>query len=203
MAELILAEVSSVKVPSATFGSIYDDGIQLYRSSDALAGVAMAGVQTIFKLTADGAAIGAGIADFFGASSSFPTETSGIYLLYYNLYFLKSTAGTIVWTITNTQQYTNIVAAWYQSVITGMEVTGATGTAAILGTTTAAAALPITGSCSDAKNHHTEILALAECDVAGNIRLRATESAGTITPRRGSYYTVTRIPAGNVGTFVA
>jgi hypothetical protein len=38
--------------------------------------------------------------------------------------------------------------------------------------------------------------------MAGNIRLRVTSSAGTVTPLAGSFYKVRRLPA-NTGAFVA
>ncbi len=47
------------------------------------------------------------------------------------------------------------------------------------------------------------IVAVMNIGTAGNVRLRITSSAGTVTPRRGSFYRATRLFAGNVGTFVA
>jgi hypothetical protein len=41
-----------------------------------------------------------------------------------------------------------------------------------------------------------------QCGTAGNIRLRVTSSAGTVTPLAGSYDKVRRLPI-NTGAFVA
>jgi hypothetical protein len=68
---------------------------------------------------------------------------------------------------------------------------------------TSAAALPASASLTTATQQFTLIRAIAECATAGNIRLSVTCSAGTVTPRRGCYYTARRVFAGNVGTFAA
>jgi hypothetical protein len=194
---------SGTNLTSAAAGACEYDGTNFYQTIDTTSGRGAVDVQQIFRLTANGSAIGNAIADYFGANSAFPTVLNGVYELTFYCYFLKTTAGTLTWTITNTQTYTNIVANYQQTVITGIAATGALNGAGIVTTTTAAAALPVTGTLSDATNHYAIIRAVAECGTAGNIRLRATESAGTITPLRGSYYTARRLFAGNVGTFVA
>ena len=188
--ELILNETASISVPAAAKVGLYDDGIGgMYNSSDRLNGLVHVPGFNIFRLAANGAAIGAGIADYFGASSAFPTELNGRYEIIYYVYYLKTTAGTVVYTLTNTQTYTNI-AAWYQQAPAAGIATNAAMTAAgIVTTTAAAAALPATASLSSAVNHAAVIYAIAEVGTAGNIRLRATESAGTITPLRGSLAT--------------
>lgn len=194
---------SGTLLSSQTAGAIESDGNAHYRTLDTTNGRTQDCNQNIFHLAGNGSAIGATIADYFGANSSLPTVTNGIYELDFYCHFLKSTAGTVTWTITNTQTYTNIVAWWRGTVITGMATTGAVSEAGIVTTTTAAAALPVTGTLSNATNHFYHIHAIAECGTAGNIRLRATESAGTITPLRGSYYTARRLGSSSVGTFVA
>ncbi len=158
--------------------------------------------QNIFYLAANGAALGPTIADVFGANSSLPTVTNGIYELTFHIFYLKTTAGTVTWTITNTQAYTNIVALAFMANSAGIQAFGTAGGMGIVTTTAAAAALPATTSQTTAVNQHAFIRAYAECGTAGNIRLRVTSSAGTVTPLRGSYYTARRI-SGNVGTFVA
>lgn len=158
---------------------------------------------SIYRITANLSTRGGSIADYFDASSAFPTVLNGVYLLEWDLYFLKTTAGTVTFTLTNTQTYTNLVAGWRGNVITGIAATGAVSEAAIVTATSAASALPVTGSLSNGANHHYIVRALAECGTAGNIRLRVTCSAGTITPLRGSAFYGRRLASGNVGTFVA
>ncbi len=184
-------------------GALEFDGTAFYKSVDATNGRLQECDQNIFRLVANGGAIGPAIADYFGANSSLPTVTNGIYQLDFYCWFLKSTAGTSLWTITNTQTYTNIVAMTHISAVGGIGAIGALSGSGIVTTTAAAAALPVSASLTTAVNHFAHIRAIAECAVAGNIRLRHTSSAGTITPLRGSYYTARRLFAGNVGVFAA
>lgn len=174
-----------------------------YRTTDTTNGRTVDSNQNLFRLAANGSALGPTIADFFGANSSLPTVTNGIYELVFDVFFLKTTAGTVTWTITNSQTYTNIVACAYYSASTGIQASAATAGGGIVTTTTAAAALPATGSMTTAVNHHHMIRAIAECATAGNIRLQITASLGTVTPLRGSYYTARRLPSANVGIFAA
>lgn len=180
-----------------------NDGTAEYFTVDTTSGRAQRCNFHQYRITANLSTRGGSIADYFDANSAFPTVTNGVYEITWHLFFLKTTAGTVTWTITNTQAYTNLVASWIGSVITGISATGALSSSALVTNTTAAAALPVTGSLSNATNHYYIIRALAECGTAGNIRLRVTAGAGTITPLRGSCMFARRLFAGNVGTFVA
>ncbi|MCU1430098.1 MAG: hypothetical protein JWL83_4098 [Actinomycetia bacterium] len=179
------------------------DGTGFFETIDTTSGRAQEAATQIFRLTANLGTRGGSIADFFDSPSAFPTVLNGVYLLEWDVYFLKTTAGTVQFTLTNTQVYTNLVASWRGCVITGIAVTGAVSEAALVTNTTAIAGLPITGSLTTGVNHHYVIRALAECATAGNIRLRVTCGAGTLTPLRGSVFMARRLFAGNVGTFVA
>jgi hypothetical protein len=63
-------------------------------------------------------------------------------------------------------------------------------------------ALPATASLTTAVNHMAIIRAVIEQNAQGKFRFRITSSAGTVTPRRGSRFTLRRLP-GNTGDFVA
>jgi len=104
--------------------------------------------------------------------------------------------------MTSTAAYTNIAARYQQTAAAGIAAAAAGVDGGIVTTTTAAAALPATTSLTTAVNHNCIIRAIAEIGTAGNIRLRVTESAGTVTPLRGSYYTARRMTP-NTGAFVA
>jgi hypothetical protein len=193
----------SVKTSGQAVGDIEFDGTAFYRTVDTTSGRGQDCNQQIYRIAANLGARGPAIADYFDASSAFPTVTNGIYELTWHLFFLKTTAAQITWTITNTQTYTNLVASWEMWPAAGIQAGGAINGAGIVTTTAAAAALPITASLTTAVNHYHIVRALAECGTAGNIRLRITSGSGTITPLRGSYFTGRRLFAGNVGTFVA
>lgn len=200
---------SKMKITSGTLlttpeaGAVEYDGNAFYETVNATEGRLLTPNYAFFRLTSDaGAPIGAGIADYFGSNSAFPTVASAIYLFEAFLWFLKSTAGTVTWTLTNTGTYANVVACALETASAGFTAGNAQAYGLVAGTTQAQS-LGVTGSLADAANHATWLRALVEITNAGNIRLRATESAGTITPLRGSFYRVTRLPAGNVGAFVA
>lgn len=204
MSEIQLSEEVTPSAPAAGKAKLFistDGTIRKY--DDSISAVSECLSDSVFRLTANGAAIGAAIADFFGANSSFPTDTNGIYEIKFYLKYLKTTAGTVTYTITNTQTYTNIVASYIQSPAAGIATNAGLTGAGIVTTTAAAAALPVTASLTTAVNHFAIIYCIAECATAGNIRLRVTESAGTVTPLRGSFYRARRIGSGNVGSFVA
>ncbi|TMI95630.1 MAG: hypothetical protein E6H08_06000 [Bacteroidetes bacterium] len=184
-------------------GATEYDGTSFYDTIDTTSGRAQRSDFQIFRLNADGSALGPTIADFFGATSSFPTVLNAIYLMEFFVWFTKTTAGTVTWTLTNTQTYTNIAAYYDMCPVGGIGTNGAQNGGGIDATTTAAAALPVTGTLTTATEQFARIVAVVNVGTAGNIRLRVTSSAGTVTPRRGSFYRATRLFAGNVGTFVA
>lgn len=193
-----------VKTSLQAIGDHEFDGAVFYKTIELTAGRGMESVAQIFRLTADGSAIGPAITDYFGATSSINLPAAGVYEITFYLWWVKTTGGTVLWTITNSAaNYTNIDAWLVQSALAGIGTSAASLSAGILATTAAAAALPVSGAVVTATNQYAEIRAIVEMNAAGNIRLRVTSSAGTITPKRGSYYTVRRLAGGNVGNFVA
>lgn len=178
------------------------DGSARYATLNSTSKRGMYQIDHPFRLTADGSAIGAAIADFFGATSSIDLPASSLWELEAVLYFLKSTAGTVTPTITTSAaNYTNIAGHYEMSPAGGMGTSGAPQMAGIATTTTAAAALPASASLTDATKHVMVLRASIAMNAAGNLRIQMAESAGTITPLRGSWYKVRRVP-GNVGSFV-
>jgi len=201
---------SGTNLTTAIAGAVEYDGNTQYWTNDTTSGRAATANFHLFRLNADGAAIGAAIADFFGANSAFPTVAGAIYQFEAELVFLKNTAGTLVWTMTNTQAYTNLTASLLVDAVAG-GVAGANSASAVaaplLGKltkwTTAAAAFAATASLTTNTQHVHRIMGTCKIGTAGNIRFRVTNSAGTVTPLEGSFFKFTRIPAANVGTFVA
>lgn len=199
--KMTIANGTLLATPEAN--AIENDGTAWYHTLNTTEGRTQDCNQAIFRLTADQGTVGTTIADFFTSTSSYPTVTNGVYEFNWYLWFLKTTAGTATFTITNTQTYTNINAVCRIGPAAGIQATGTLTTFGIDKITTAAAALPASASLSNAVEHCAHIHAIVECATAGNIRLRITQSAGTVTARRGCYYTVRRLFAGNVGAFVA
>lgn len=192
---------TALTTPAA--GALEYDGATFSGTIDTTSGRALNAMDQVFRLAADGAALGATIADYFGANSAYPYVASGIYEIVWYLIYTKTTAGTVTYTITTTTTPT-MASAWYvQTPVGGVGTAGTSQEAAIVKSTATATVLPATGSLTTAVNHQAEVHAIYEVGTAGNLRLRVTESAGTVTPLRGSFYRVRRLPSGNVGTFVA
>lgn len=198
-----LGFTSGTNLTTPVAGAVEYDGASFYNTVDTTSGRAHAVNMHLFRLAADGSAVGPAIADFFGANSAFPTVASALYLLEYHLYFLKTTSNTVTWTLTNTETYTSLSGFYTVSTASGIANNDSTKGAGIQNVTTAAAAFPATVSLTSTATHHVVLRALAEIGTAGNIRLRVTSASGTVTPLRGSYYTARRLPTSNVGTFVA
>lgn len=156
-----------------------------------------------YRLTADaGSAIGPAIADYFPVGT-ITLDAGGVYEIEYELYFTKTTNGTVTFTLTSSQTPVQITAYYTGGPVAGIGTAGAPITAALVGSTSATAALPATSTLTGGQNHHFTIKAIVEvhATLASTFKLRATEGAGTITPLRNSSYTVRRLPSANIGAF--
>lgn len=186
---------------TAAAGAVETDTTALYMTTDTTNGRAMVDRLQYFRLAANGTAIST-IADMFGTNDGISTVLNGVYEIEWGCYGTVATGGTMTFTIVSTQIVTNMVAYYDGSNIAGIGTAGAPQSAGAIALTAASNALPATGSLA-AANHFFKVTAIVEAATAGNIRLRGTMSAGTWTPLRDSYIKVRRLPAGNVGTYVA
>lgn len=194
---------SGTNVTSPVAGAVEYDGAGFYATANTTQGREAWMTTAQYMMTSDGSASGvATITDFFPATSSFSTVTNGIYEIIFEVWYLKTTAGTMAFTLTNTQAYTSASAQFLISPVGGIGSFGNCSTSGALANTTAAWAMFQTNTLTDATNAYALIRIMAQCGTAGNIRLRGTPSAGTFTARANSRYTVRRW-TGNVGTFVA
>ena len=158
----------------------------------------------MYRLTADLAATATTISPFFGANTAIPLVANGIYEIDFFCMFLKNTAGTLVWTFTNSAVVTNLAIQSEMSAIAGAGTTGTWGnplSGVLRGQTAAAVALPATGSLTTGVYHYAKFKLILENASSTSIRLNVTNSAGTVTPNRGSYWKATRI--ANAGTLSA
>jgi hypothetical protein len=157
-----------------------------------------------FEMDADGSAFGTTITDLFGANTAITTLASTRYEFEALLWWGRTTAGTTIFTFTNTQTYTRIDAQMFKSPAAGMG-TNATSlnTSGIEGVTTAAAALPATASETVNTFHTALIKGTFKTNTAGNFRFRVTNSAGAWTLQAGSKFKLWRMASGNIGTFTA
>ena len=195
---------SGINLTTPEAGTVEYDGTGLYSTIDTTSGRGLLPSQQIFRLTANGSPF-ASISDFFGSNSALPLVAGGVYEIEWVMYYTQNVgAGALTLTIVLTQAPVNVnaFAAWPTfGVLTTATYSYGGGVA---GSTSASIALPSPGNYSSGTIQVT-VRAIVEANAsnASNIRMRASTSANSMTPLRGSYYKATRLPSGNVGTFVA
>ena len=203
------ATVAPLKLNSGTnlttpvAGVVEYDGNAFYSTDDVTGGRGFIPSVHYFRLTADITAFGPTIANYFGASSGVTLDASVFYEVEANLFFTKTTAGTVTFTMTFSNAPVNNDAWYTGSPVGGIGTVGTPQTAAIAKSTATAGALPVTGSLTTAVNHQYTVCAMfqANATTGGTLNLQITSSAGTVTPLIGSYYKITRLPAANTGAF--
>ena len=161
----------------------------------------------MFRYTSAGSATATTITDYFPASSSLNLEANSIYEVEAHCYFLKTTAGTAVWTWAFSSGVNMARSYYISSPITGFTTTVVTGAAlggyaVQQGGAVTAMAHAATGSLTTGVYHSFHFKVFVVTNAATNIRLRVTNSAGTITPQAGSFYYVKKLSA-NAGVFAA
>jgi hypothetical protein len=141
------------------------------------------------------AAIGPTIADYF--TSTLSLDASSIYIIECQAFILKTTAGTVTWTWTyssapsfaNSFVQTNPGGITLVSNANSSTPTG--GSVIVAGQTTAAHLA--SASLTDALYYGFRFKVNIRTNAATTLQLRATESAGTITPQTGSYMSATKV----------
>ena len=194
---------SGTNLTAAAAGSIEYDGVNMYGTTDTTSGRSSVGLYNQFKLTANGGTIST-IANFFGATSNIALVSEGYYDIEIILYFLKTTAGTVTWTLTNSAAPTTQNIYFEMSPITG--IVAPPGTATMLegqAVNSTAAYSFTTGSLTTAVNHYARFRIQLDNGTGTNLKIQATASAGTITPLAGSIWTSRRLNTTNNGTYAA
>lgn len=196
--------VAGTNLTTPVAGAMEYDGVVPYFTNDTTSGRGYLPTIQIFRLTANGANIGSGIANFFGNNSAINLVGGGAYEIEAYCYFTKNTAGTVTVTITSSLAPVNLNGVLQTGAVAGGTASGTATQIAIFNSTATGAAFGATGSLTNNTNHVFQIRLIVEANAsASNLRINFTESAGTVTPLRGSYYKVTRLPAGNTGSFAA
>ena len=206
---------SGTNLTSAKAGSIEYDGGRFYGTTAAIGGNPERGYLPsiqMFRLSANGSAIGPTIANFFGATSGVVLGSDALYELEAYCYFTKTTAGTVTVTLSFSSSYNNpqnLNAILQYGAAAGGTATGAANQIAIFAAGSAGGgaganiAFGASASLTTAVNHAFQIRSIIDtANGYAELTLKFTSSAGTVTPLRGSYYKVTRIPTTNTGSFV-
>lgn len=185
-------------------GACEYDGNAFYSTDDVTGGRGFIPSVHYFRLTTDGAAAGPTIANYFGTTSGVNLDPNIFYEVEANLFFTKTTSGTVTFTMTFTQAPVNNEAWYTGSPVGGVGTVGAPQTAALVKSVATAGALPVTGSLTTAVNHQYQLSAMFQTNATtgGTLNIQITSSAGTVTPLAGSYYKISRLPSANAGAFV-
>jgi hypothetical protein len=195
---------SGTNLTTAEAGAMEYDGVVSYFTNDASSGRGYRPAVQIFRLTASGAAIGPTIANFFGANSAVQLAAAGVYEIEAYCYFTKTTANTVTVTATTSLAPVNLNGSIQYGAGAGGTATGAANEINLFNSASTAANFGASVSLTTAVNHLFIIRLIVEANAsASNLRINFTSATGTVTPLRGSYYKVTRLPAGNSGVFVA
>ena len=198
-----LGFAAGTNTTTADAGSMEFDGVSPYFINNTSQGRGQLVNRQYFRLAADGGTVST-IANFFGATSGITLVNAQWYEVEAELYFLKTTAGTVTFTFTFINAPQNTDVHYIGTPVNGLATVGTAQTAGLYKSTATAAAMPATGALSNNLNHHYTIKAmiLANATTGGTLNIRATCSAGSLTPATGSYYTVTQLPTANTGAFV-
>lgn len=184
-------------------GDLEKDSVATYITNETTAGRGLNLVEQKFRLTAAGSTIST-IANFFGATSNIPLVSGGEYEIEIEAWFLKSTAGTVTWTFTNTAAPTSMTIEYQLSAVGGIVGTAAATT--LFGAqynVTSATPTIVTGSLTNATNHFHRIKIRLINSTGTSLKLQVTAGAGTITPGINSNWKCRRVPASNIGSFAA
>ena len=187
-------------------GAIEYDGSYLYQTPNSTSGRAYIPPVYTFRRTTNGAVISS-ISDFFTTPSSLSLEANSVYKITCFAYFLKTTAGTATWTQVFSSAPTIVDGVHYVTPVTGMTVATSSPYTQLEQyfynqNATTFAWNPSGTNLTTAVNHFYRLDMTVVTNVATNWRLRLSQSAGTVTPLIGSYYTIQKIST-STGTFVA
>jgi hypothetical protein len=201
VAPIVLTSGTNLTAPVA--GAIEYDGVNMYGTTDTTSGRSSIGLYNQFKLTANGGTIST-IANFFGTASNIALVADGYYDIEIIMYYLKSTAGTVTWTLTNSAAPTIQNIYYEMSPVGG--ITAPPGAATMLvgqAVNSTAAYSFATASLTTLVNHYARFRIQLDNGTGTSLKIQATASAGTITPLAGSIWTARRLNTTNNGTYAA
>lgn len=194
---------TGTNLTAAAAGAAEYDGVSAYFTSETTSGRGLIPVEQRFRLTATGSTIST-IANYFGANSNISLVSGGEYEIEIDCWFLKTTAGTVTWTFTNSAAPTSMTIDYQLSPATGIVTTpAATDLFGSQYNVTATAPTVVSASLTTAVNHRHRFKIRLINGTGTSLKIQATAGAGTITPGINSYWIARRVPAANVGSFAS
>lgn len=182
---------------------VENDGTTLYFTDNTSTGRGYIPHTSTYVMQANAAASATTISPYFGANSNVTLLANSLYEVEYDLYFLKTTNGTLTWTFRFIQAPSFMNAYAINSNVAGIgSQLPAAGGGVFAQQGQTSVALPVSQTLTGGANHYYNIKAIINTPATtGNLFLAVTNSAGSVTPYRGSRQKVTRLNTGNVGTF--
>lgn len=196
---------AGTNLTTAAAGCAEYDGSNFYVTPDTSQGRTVVEAVQQFYLSSGVTAFGPTIGNFFGANSAASLAATSTYDIEIYCYFLKTTAGTVTWAPTFSTNATVAHAYLEYTPVTGFTTTNISGamvTAEATQQTVGAMTFAATASLTTAVNHIAKFCIRVLTNTACNFRLNVTQSAGTLTPQTGSFYTVRKVVSSS-GNFVA
>lgn len=203
---------SGTNLTAAVAGAVEYDGAAAYFTPDTTIGRGFIPTTQTFRLTSAGTAIGATIANFFGATSNIPLVANAFYEIdIYMLALRGSTAGTATITLNNSAAPTLMFVDYEQSPLAGIAAPPGSVTALTnlnfrgTTTTTTAAYAFTTGTLAASVNHYFRLKLFLQNGTGTSLQIRMTAGTGnnSMTPQAGSVWFCRRLPGANTGTFAA
>jgi hypothetical protein len=153
-----------------------------------------------FLLRANGSAITT-IDNFFGATSNIPV-TAGYYEIEVEMFFLKTTASTIVWTFAASGGFGSAYD-YIQSPAAGIPLTVPNANYLKLSQpyTSGASFTLTTASLTTAVNHYAKFKIFASFPGTTALTIKVTSTSGSVTPLQMSNWKATKLPSTNIGTY--
>lgn len=195
----------SVLTSATNAGSMEYDGNVFYMTPDTASGRAVLNNRQIQYMTADFGPIGPTIGNYFGATGAIYLQPDHTYLIEGFLAYTKNTAGTVTFTLNSSLAPVNA------DVTSTFEPGGggaAAGSATLASTSTSTSV--VSTSLTNTTNYVSRFAATIETNVTGNslVKIQVACSAGSVTVKRGSFWSVTKLQGnsgvtGNTGAFIA
>jgi hypothetical protein len=152
-----------------------------------------------FFLRANGSAIST-IDNFFGATSNIPV-TAGYYEIEVEMFFLKTTASTIVWTFAASGGFGSAYD-YIASPASGIPGSPNSSYLKLSQSYTSGASFTLTtASLTTAVNHYAKFKIFAAFPGTTALTIKVTSTSGSITPLQMSNWKATKLPSTNIGTY--
>lgn len=186
----------------------YDNtsGIQYYKGSgtSTLTGWEHIPSEQYFRLIATGTAITTTSTNYFGTTSGIGLVANGYYEIEATLYFLKTTNGTVTFTLLNGAAPTSMNVHVECTPNSGIIASGQNSNlvADFYNSTSATQTFTSGGNFTGAVNHYARFKIFLRNGTGTSLNFQISTAAGSVTPGIGSYWKARKLPDVSVGNLI-